>query len=88
MGYGTRDWALKWIEGSLLSFVENKTPLNIMVGRIRKSVESYGVKLSDLKLLMDMIEQSPIYLPSVPREEKIARLKLLRGTVETIFVTE
>jgi hypothetical protein len=35
-----------------------------------------------------MIEQSPIYLPSVPREEKIAKLKLVRGAVESIFETK
>jgi len=85
MGREIRDWALKWIEGSLLSFVENKTPLNITVGRIRKSVKSYGIKINDLKLLIDMIEKSPLYLPSIQREEKIAKLKLVREAIKNII---
>ena len=90
-GQGMRDeqqsmraWALKWVEGSLLGFARGSTPFNIVMGRIKRSVESYGVKPNEILLLIELIEQSPVYLPNLSKEEKIARLRPIKSAVENM----
>lgn len=90
MGYGlgdTREWALKWIEGSLISFLRGRTPLNMLIGRIERAIESYGVSPTDVLSLIALIENSPLYLPSLPAEEKKARLKPVKEVVEKMSST-
>jgi hypothetical protein len=41
-----KDWALRWIRGSIESYFIGKTPLEIVKGRIRRAVKSYNVNPS------------------------------------------
>jgi hypothetical protein len=85
MGYSMREWALKWIEGSLISLIKGNTPLNIVIGRIKRSIESYGVKPRDVMSLISSIESNPVYLPSLSSEEKTTKLKPVKDVIETMM---
>jgi hypothetical protein len=39
----TRDWALRWVRGSVESYLLGRTSLEVVRGRVRRAVESYGV---------------------------------------------
>jgi hypothetical protein len=39
----TKDWALKCVEGFLVSYFFGKTPLNVVKGVVKRVIESYGV---------------------------------------------
>ena len=73
---------MKWVEGSIGSFIEGRTPLNMVLGRIRKAVESYGIRPDEVKEIINIIEASPLYLPGLKREEKAKRLQPLREALE------
>jgi hypothetical protein len=75
MGLEIKDWAMKWIEGSIISCVRGRTPLNMVVGRIRRALNSYGLRMDEVEALIDTIENSPVYLPSLGKDEKAVRLK-------------
>ena len=34
-----REWALKWIEGPVVGYIKGSTPLNILMGRIRRALK-------------------------------------------------
>jgi hypothetical protein len=74
----TREWALKWVEGSVLSYAKGKTSLNILLGRIRRAIKSYGINRDDVLAIMDVIQKSPVYLPTFSKEEKSSKLNPLK----------
>jgi hypothetical protein len=84
MGYGVWDtssefaeeWFLKWAEGTILGFMRNRIELNRAKGMLRTAMENIGEK--KLSLIFMNIEQNPIYLPAMSREEKIGKLKILK----------
>ena len=39
-----KEWALRWVEGIVVSHLFGKTSLNIVKGVIRRATKSYGVK--------------------------------------------
>jgi hypothetical protein len=70
----TRDWALRWVEGSILSYVRGGINLNILLGRIRSATTTYGVGRDEVLAIVGVIKDSPVYLPSLSKDEKISRL--------------
>ncbi|MEM2128458.1 MAG: hypothetical protein QXN86_02220 [Candidatus Methanomethylicaceae archaeon] len=56
--------------------------MNLVTGRIRKCIESYGIKVDEVKAMIEAIEQNPAYLPALSMEEKIARLKPVKDAVK------
>jgi hypothetical protein len=71
----TREWALKWIKGSVESYIIGRTSLKIIKGRIKKAVESYNLKPEEIKNIMDMILIDPlINVSKEKREEKLRPL--------------
>jgi hypothetical protein len=78
MGLEIKDWAMKWVEGSIISCVKGKTPLNMVVGRIKRALNSYGLKMDEILALIDAVESNPVYLPTLSKAEKSARLKPIR----------
>jgi len=78
---------LKWIEGSIVSYLKGKTPVNILIGRIRRAIESYGVTPGDIQLLISSIASNPAYLPSVSIEEKRSKLKPIEEELEKLVNT-
>jgi hypothetical protein len=81
MGLEIKDWAMKWVEGSIISCVKGKTPLNMVVGRIRRALNSYGLKMDEILALIDAIENNPVYLPTLGKVEKSIKLKPIRDAV-------
>jgi hypothetical protein len=77
-----KSWVLKWIEGSTVSYIAGRTSLNILLGRIKKAVENYGVDRNEVLAIIDVIERSPVYLPSLSQEEKSSKLEPLRKAIE------
>jgi hypothetical protein len=78
MGLEIKDWAMKWIEGSIISCVRGRTPLNMVVGRIRRALNSYGLRMDEILALIDAVESNPVYLPTLSKAEKSARLKPIK----------
>ena len=72
----SREWALKWVEGSVVGYIKGSTSLNLVLGRIRKALKSYEVTLNDIDLLLKNIEVDPKYtMPVEVRREKIRELR-------------
>jgi hypothetical protein len=78
MGLEIKDWAMKWVEGSIISCVKGKTPLNMVVGRIRRALNSYGLKIDEILALIDAVESNPVYLPILSKAVKSIKLKPIR----------
>ena len=66
-----------------MGYIKGSTPLNILLGRIRKALKM-GVTLNDVNLLLKSIEVDPKYpTPMEVRREKIRELrKTLEGLKE------
>jgi len=78
----SREWALKWVEGSVVGYIKGSTPLNILLGRIRKALKSYDVTLNDIDLLLKSIEVDPKY--SIPVEVRRKKIEELRKALESL----
>lgn len=72
---------MKWIEGSIVSYMNSGTAFNILIGRIRKAIGNYGIQKDDVLAIIDVIQSSPVYLPALSREEKASKLRPLREAV-------
>ena len=81
MGLEIKDWAIKWVEGSIISYVRGRTPLNMVVGRIRRALNSFGLKTDEVLALIEAVESNPVYLPSLSKAEKSARLKPIKDAL-------
>ena len=79
-----REWALKWIEGSFRSYVKGRTHLNMVLGRVKRAVESYGVKENEVFGILELIK-GPLVLPSMPVEEKARKVAELKSALEGMF---
>jgi len=71
----TRVWALKWVRGSIESYILGRTRLEVVKGRVRRAVESYGVSLEDVRAVVSSLLVDP--LVDVPRELREERVRLL-----------
>ena len=70
-------WGLKWAEGTILGYVRRTIELNRAKGMLRRAMEIIGK--DKLSAIIKNIEENPVYyLPTIPREEKAKRLKLLK----------
>jgi len=70
------NWGLKYAQGTILGFLKNNIELNRAKGMLKTAKEIIGEET--LSLIFQNIEQNPIHLWSMPPEEKIARLKILK----------
>jgi hypothetical protein len=50
----------------------------MVVGRIKRALNSYGLKMDEILALIDAVESNPVYLPTLSKAEKSARLKPIR----------
>jgi hypothetical protein len=81
MGLEIKDWAIKWVEGSIISYVRGRTPLNMVVGRIKRALNSFGLKTDEVLALIEAVESNPVYLPSLSKAEKSVRLKPIKDAL-------
>ena len=67
----TRDWALRWVRGSVESYLLGRTSLEVVEGRVRRAVESYGVSPGDVEAIVSSLLVDPLVgIPRELREEK------------------
>ena len=71
-----KEWFLKWAEGTTLGFIRNRIELNRAKGMLKTAINNIGEE--KLSLIFKNIEQNPIYLPSIPSEEKAKKLEILK----------
>ena len=72
---------MKWLRGSRESYFLGKTSLDIVRGRVRRAVESYGVGLGEVKQIVNSLLLDPsIGIPKEVRERKARELlKIIEG---------
>ena len=71
IGVSLRDWALKWVKGSIVSYFFDKIPLNVVMGVVRRAIKSYGVKPGEIRDIIGLKILDPgLNIPSKVREEK------------------
>jgi hypothetical protein len=66
-----RDWALGWVKGSIVSYFSGETPLEVVIGVVRRAIKSYGVKPGEIRDLISLKALDPaLNIPRKTREEK------------------
>jgi len=77
-----RNWALNWIRGSIESYLRGNTPINIVKGRIKRAIESYGVKPEEICTLISLVQIDPSL--TIPRELREERARPLIEFIEQL----
>lgn len=77
MGYDTKKWALNWLRGSVRSYLEGGTSKKIVLGRMKKCYEHYGISLHEIKLLIESVAIDPSLGTSLNSEERREMLENL-----------
>ena len=78
----TRDWALRWVRGSVESYLLGRTGLAVVEGRVRRAVESYGVSPGDVEAIVSSLLVDP--LVGIPRELREERARPLLDFVKRL----
>ena len=78
----TKDWALKWIEGFLVSYFFGKTPLHVVKGVVKMVIESYGVKPGEIGAIISLKTLDPAL--NIPRKTREERAKPLLEFIEKL----
>jgi len=66
-----KDWALKWLEGSIVGYFFGKTPLNVVKGVVKRVIESYGVKPGEIGAIISLKTLDPaLNISRKTREER------------------
>jgi hypothetical protein len=74
-------WSLKRAEGCILGYIKGTLEAKRAVGMLKRAL-NWGVKDSELKAILDSIEISPVYLPSMKPEDKARKINELRELLE------
>ena len=78
----TRDWALRWVRGSVESYLLGRTSLEVVEGRVRRAVESYGVSPGDVEAIVSSLLVDP--LVNIPRELREERARPILDFVKRL----
>jgi len=70
-----RSWALRWVRGSVGSYILGRTRLEVVRGRVRRAIESYGVSPEDVRAIVSSLLSDPLL--DVPRELREERVRPL-----------
>ncbi|MEM1696272.1 MAG: hypothetical protein QXJ64_09825 [Thermosphaera sp.] len=65
-----KKWALNWLRGSVRSYLDGGTSKKIVLGRMRKCYEHYGVSLHEIRLLIESMATDPSLGINLNNEEK------------------
>ncbi|MEM1679434.1 MAG: hypothetical protein QXV81_06750 [Ignisphaera sp.] len=76
MGFNQREWALNWLKGSIVSYMRGRISLVMLLGRVRRCIESYGITPSDIEVLIEVIVRDPA-LNLGSSDERVKRLEPL-----------
>ncbi|MGC8988171.1 hypothetical protein [Infirmifilum sp.] len=55
----SKEWALRWLRGSIASYMRGKISLPMLIGRVKRCIESYGVSPSEVESLAQSIILDP-----------------------------
>jgi hypothetical protein len=77
-----RKWALNWIRGTIISYLSGNTPINIVKGRIKRAIESYGVKPEEVGTIINLLQVDPSL--TIPRELREERARPLLEFIEEL----
>jgi hypothetical protein len=67
----TKDWALKRVEGFIVSYFSGETRVNVVKGVVKRVTESYGVKPREIGAIISLKTLDPsLNIPRKTREEK------------------
>jgi len=77
-----RDWALRWVRGSVESYLLGRTSLEVVEGRVRGAVESYGVSPGDVEAIVSSLLVDP--LVGIPRELREERARPILDFVKRL----
>jgi len=77
-----KDWALKWVEGFLVSHFFGKTPLNVVKGVVKRVNESYGVKPGEIGAIISLKTLDPAL--NISRKTREERAKPLLEFIENL----
>ncbi|MEM1687701.1 MAG: hypothetical protein QW456_11300 [Ignisphaera sp.] len=77
MGFDQREWALNWLKGSIVSYMRGGISLVMLLGRVRRCIESYNIKPSDIEVLIEVIVRDPV-LNLGSSDERVKRLEPLK----------
>ena len=78
----TRDWALRWVRGSVESYIAGRTRIEVVEGRIRRAVKSYGVSPEEVGAIVSLVTLDPAL--RVPKEVRKERAKPLLEYIENL----
>ncbi|MEM3974744.1 MAG: hypothetical protein QXM43_09965 [Desulfurococcaceae archaeon] len=59
VGYPSKSWAIKWLRGSLISFLRGNIDKKILLGRMRKCYEEYSLSIADIEALIESLVVDP-----------------------------
>jgi hypothetical protein len=76
-----KDWALKWVEGSIASYFFSRTPLERVVGVVKRAIKPYGVEPRD-EVIISLKTQDPGL--NILRKVKEERAKPLLELIERL----
>jgi len=76
-----KEWALKWIQGSIISYLKGSISFRMLLGRINRALNSYGIERAEILAIISAIQANPVYFPSLSQEDKASRLEPVRRAV-------
>ena len=66
---------MRWVRGSIESYILGRTRLEVVKGRVRRAVESYGVSPEDVRAVVSSLLVDPLLdTPKELREERVRPL--------------
>ena len=74
-------WSLKWAEGCIVGYIRGSLESKRAIGMLKKALD-WGVDKPQLKAILDSIEISPVYLPSMKSEEKVKKIHELKEQLD------
>jgi cobalamin biosynthesis protein CbiG len=69
----TKDWALNWVEGFVVSYFFGGTSLEEVLGVIKRAIESYGIKPREIGAIISIKTLDPALNISRKTREERAR---------------
>jgi len=71
----TRDWTLRWVRGSMESYIAGRTRIGVVKGKIRRAVRSYGIRPKEVGEIISLLQIDPsLNVPKELREERVRPL--------------
>ena len=77
-----KEWALRWVEGFVVSHLFGKASLNIVKGIVRRAAKSYGVKPREVGAFITLKTLDPSL--NISRKTREERARPLPEFIENV----